>query len=361
METADKLSENAIAAGIAELRERFPRTQDLYREVCILLFFRHGIAPTANKLYQLVRKGSMSAPTEALNHFWDTLRERSRVSVEHADLPDELKTTAGDMVAAVWKTAQAMARESVVQLRQEAASVAESARNAEAEAKAAEAAALGELERTRERLRDAEGLIGQLRQKLAAAAATNAGTMARLEDARQLLAQNQEMLVRVRDEHATEREKLAERTLLAEQRFAAMEKRALLDIDRERTTSAKLQKTLESERAEHVKSIDRLRAECNTAQAEIGRLREQVGALQNATMALEDERDRALGQLHETRAQLEATIRQAASDATRADHLGEELKRLRNATAQQPAAPAASTQKTTTARHRSRKATSEDI
>jgi hypothetical protein len=31
-----------------------------------------------------------------------------------------------------------------------------------------------------------------------------------------------------------------------------------------------------------------------------------------------------------------------ASDATRADHLGEELKRLRNAGAQQPAAPAAS-------------------
>jgi hypothetical protein len=348
------------SAGVAELRQRFPRTQDLYREVCILLFFRHGITPTANKLYQLVRKGSMSAPTEALNHFWNTLRERSRVSVEHADLPDDLKKTAGDMVAAVWKAAQTMARDSVVQLRQEAAAAIESARNAEAEAKAAEAAALSELERTRERLRDAEGLIGQLRQELAAAAATNAGTMTRLEDARQLLAQNQEMRARARDEYTAEREKLAERTRLAEQRFADMEKRALLDIDRERTASAKLQKMLESERAEHVKSIDRLRAECNTVQEEVGRLREQVGALQNATMALKDERDRALGQLQETRAQLEATIRQAASDAARADHLGEELKRQRDAAAQQPSVPAASASKTSTARRRSRKAKSED-
>jgi chromosome segregation ATPase len=189
------------------------------------------------------------------------------------------------------------------------------------------------MERARERLREAEGLIGQLRQELAAAAATNAGTLNRLEDARQLLAQNQEMLARERDEHETEREKLAERTRLTEQRFADMEKRALLDMDRERTAAAKLQKTLESERAEYVKSIDRSRAECNTVLAEVGRLREQVGALQCATMALKDERDRTLGQLQETRAQLEATIRQAAGDAARADHLGEELQEFCRSTA----------------------------
>lgn len=59
----------------------FPDTQALYREVCVLLFFRHGITPTANKLYQLVRKGSMSAPTEALRTFWADLREKSRVRI----------------------------------------------------------------------------------------------------------------------------------------------------------------------------------------------------------------------------------------------------------------------------------------
>jgi hypothetical protein len=43
---------------------------------------------------------------------------------------------------------------------------------------------------------------------------------------------------------------------------------SLHDIDRERTASAKLQKTSESERVEHVKSIDRLRAAFNTVQVE---------------------------------------------------------------------------------------------
>ena len=95
MENDQIYSEDSLHAGVAELRGRFPRTQDLYREVCIPLFFRHGITPTANKLYQLVRKGSMSAPTEAVRHFWSTLREQARVSVEHVDLPDELRMVAG--------------------------------------------------------------------------------------------------------------------------------------------------------------------------------------------------------------------------------------------------------------------------
>jgi hypothetical protein len=34
-----------------QLRNKFPNTQELYREVCAVLFFRYGITPTANKLY----------------------------------------------------------------------------------------------------------------------------------------------------------------------------------------------------------------------------------------------------------------------------------------------------------------------
>lgn len=296
MEHSQLLTDDNVLTGIAELRVRYPRTQDLYREVCILLFFRHGITPTANKLYQLVRKGSMSAPTEALNHFWGTLRERSRVSVEHADLPDELKAAAGEMVLAVWKSAQAMAGETLTELRRETAAIAESARNAETQAKVAEATAISKWEQAREQLRDANGVIGQLRQEIAAGAATNAGNLIRLEDARQLVVQTQEMLVHARLEFAAEREKLAERTRLAEERFADMEKRALLNIDRERMASAKVQKMLESERSAHAHSTERLRTDHNMVQGEVGSLREQVGALRNSTLALKDERDRALAQ-----------------------------------------------------------------
>ena len=86
-----------ISDEILRLRAQHPETQDLYREVCVLLFFRHGITPTANRLYQLVRKGSMSAPAEALAKFWATLREKSRVRIEHADLPEDLQGAAGEL------------------------------------------------------------------------------------------------------------------------------------------------------------------------------------------------------------------------------------------------------------------------
>ncbi|WP_404303320.1 DNA-binding protein [Alicycliphilus denitrificans] len=86
----------------------------------MLLFFRHGITPTANKLYQLVRKGSMSAPAEALTKFWETLREKSRIRIEHPDLPEPLREAAGEMVGALWQRAQAVAQEALVQLREEA-------------------------------------------------------------------------------------------------------------------------------------------------------------------------------------------------------------------------------------------------
>lgn len=94
--------ESLIQSEVEALRDKFPNTQDLYTEVCVLLFFRHGITPSANKLYQLVRKGSMSAPAEALGKFWGNLREKSRVRIENPDLPEDLKIVAGEMVGAIW-------------------------------------------------------------------------------------------------------------------------------------------------------------------------------------------------------------------------------------------------------------------
>jgi chromosome segregation ATPase len=116
---------------------------------------------------------------------------------------------------------------------------------------------------------------------------------------------------------------------LAEQRFADMEKRALLEIDRERTASTKLQKALESERTAHASASERLRADYNAAQGAIGALREQIGSLQNAVDTLREERDREQVELQSARGELEAAIRQAAADCAREDQFRQELDRLR--------------------------------
>ncbi len=109
-----------ISQDVEALRERFTRTQELYREVSALLFFRYGITPTANKLYQLVRKGSMSAPTDALTRFWADIREKSRTRIEHPDIPETLKASAGELIGELWNVAQRAARESLETYQSEA-------------------------------------------------------------------------------------------------------------------------------------------------------------------------------------------------------------------------------------------------
>jgi hypothetical protein len=79
--------ETRLAADIERLKVEFPKTRELYREVCALLFFRFGVPPTANCLYNLVRRGTMSTPASVLSEFWAELREKCRVRIEHPDLP----------------------------------------------------------------------------------------------------------------------------------------------------------------------------------------------------------------------------------------------------------------------------------
>src|SRR4029453_335453 len=133
LDLTDAALQAAMANDIAELRTRFPETRALYREVCGLLFFRYGVTPTANKLYSLVRKGSMGAPSEVLQAFWQELRGRTRVTIDHPDLPDALKDIAAGAVQTIWQAANEAATGELATLRAEArhaASAAEAERDA---------------------------------------------------------------------------------------------------------------------------------------------------------------------------------------------------------------------------------------
>jgi hypothetical protein len=116
----DAAPEAHLAADVAALRAQFPETRAFYREVCALLFFRHGITPTANRLYGLVRKGSMGTPTEVLAQFWADLRGKMRVTIDHPGLPDALKAIAANAVQSIWQAANEAASSELAALRAEA-------------------------------------------------------------------------------------------------------------------------------------------------------------------------------------------------------------------------------------------------
>jgi chromosome segregation ATPase len=309
-------NEKQLLIEIDRLREQFPHTQDLYREVCVLLFFRYGITPTANKLYQLVRKGSMTAPAEALNKFWEDLREKSRVRIEHPDLPDSLKTAAGELTATLWTAAQAAAHESLASYRSEAQASVMEAKAAITAAEAERDAAQQALEKSQQSLAQANERIGTLEQRLAAAHATTSALDAQLTQARDECGTLQQRLEDARRDFTAELDKLRADAQLADERFRAAETRALMEIDRERTAVAKLQKELDTTRAASVQAAERNRSELTVLQEQLGDLRQKAGVLEGNLQAVTAAREEMTNELASLKTRLEKSTLELAAART---------------------------------------------
>lgn len=275
-----------LSVQIERLRQEFPDTQELYREVCTLLFFRHGITPTANKLYQLVRKGSMSAPAEALAKFWEDLRTKSRVRIEHPDLPDELKTAAGELVATLWSQAQKTAAENYRAQSVDAQRAVQEAQAAQAIAEAAQVEALQRLKTTQQTVASAEARLLELERHLAAERAVTQGLSGQLAAVKLQHEGAEAALVEARRDFGAALEKTRQALQRSEERCEASEKRALLEIDRERTHTVALQKELMQLRQERTNEGEQHRASLQRLQEELTGTRERLGASEGALQEL---------------------------------------------------------------------------
>lgn len=303
---------------VEALRQRFPQTRDLYREVCALLFFRYGITPTANKLYQLVRKGSMSVPTDAVKKFWEDLREKSRTRVEHPDLPDALKDDAGELVAKLWTDAQTLAHDSLATYRLETEqTVREAIATAEVALSERNANQLA-LQKANQEIELTSGQINVQLEELAAAKEAASSLQARLEEVKQDNAELQRQLEKARYDFAVELDKLRAAAQLAEERTRSTEKHMLLEVERERTASAKLKKEREALNSRAMQAADQHQRAIGMLQQTLGDIRQQNGqldgALQITTKNLETailDSQQKQTQLNEARAQTVLLQREA--------------------------------------------------
>ena len=309
------VTEARMQAEIEALRAQYPETQDLYREVCVLLFFRYGLTPTANKLYQLVRKGSMSAPAKALARFWETLREKSRVRIEHPDLPQPLQAAAGEMVGALWQQAQAAAQDTLAQHREEARATVVAAeglaQSAGARADAAEAA----LGTTRDELRTAQGRVMELQSELARAQGEVTAQQRQVEAAAVHRQELQAALNAAQERFTRELEQQRAVATATEERHAGEMKRALLDVDRERGNAGKLQKEVEQMRRETAGQAEAHRRELLDRQQQLDAMRQRNGELEGRAAELLEQRDLQARELEAMRQRMEAAIPRRASSA----------------------------------------------
>lgn len=270
--------EAQIRADVEVLRAQISDTQSLYREVCAILFFRYGVTPTTNKLYQYVRKGSMSAPAEALARFWADLREKSRVRIEHPDLPETLKSAAGELVASLWTQAQEAAQKELAAFRAEVLATAQESEAARKLAESERTAVIYERGQLLQAIQAAKENSLQLERELAAERASKEALIAQLQAAGRQQAAREAALIEARSDFAAELEKQRQALLRAEERYEASEKRALLEIDRERTAAAKLQRELAQIRQHQQTTEDRHRTEMALLQNTLSEARQQLGA-----------------------------------------------------------------------------------
>jgi len=259
----------ALETDIAALRERISDTQELYREVCALMFFRYGETPTANKLYQVVRKGSMSAPAKALREFWVEVRDKTRVDVGQPDLPPEVASAAGELAATLWRLSGDAANAALDVFRQDAQrEIAEAREHAQGLA-AQRDAAIAAAEQTSHDAADVRIENAKLLARLVELETAKTMLVDQLAQSRSESAVAATALSDARREFAEELSKLRVMHNQSEQRLAATEKRALLEIDSERTAARQTRQELQA-------AIDRMAEVQATHQAERDQLRDAL-------------------------------------------------------------------------------------
>ena len=274
-------AENEILTEVEALKARFNDTKVLYREVCALLFFRFGITPTTNKLYQYVRKGTMSTPAEALAKFWEDLRSKARIEVEHPDLPPEIKVLAAEAIAGIWRQAGEAARGELAAIRVELQGDRERAMHGRESAEREAAQAQIAVEQLRAELRAAHETANQLRVELEAERRAHAGAVARMQELQAQLEQSRALQQRQQEGFSADLAKAREAVEAADRRAAAADKRALLEIEQERQARGKADKQAEALRGqlaaseardrqaalEHAEAVARLQARLEAAMA----------------------------------------------------------------------------------------------
>ncbi|MDP3307104.1 DNA-binding protein [Methylotenera sp.] len=273
------INEQQLQIEVDQLKSQFPDTKDLYREVCVLLFFRYGITPTANKLYQYVRRGSMSAPADALNKFWLELREKSRVRIERTDIPENIRMAAGDFVATLWNDAQKAAQAGFSELVENATAEilkfkleTEIAKQDAAKIHQELNEILDKLENAIKRITEAEKIHTTDTSTLAA----QEKTLKTLQNERDKLELSLEA---ARAGFSCNLDKMNVSLNKAEERYRMLEAKSLLEVDRTRQHASKLEKELtklrEATRSDQVIQQKELSSLQNTVTGQ----REKIGML----------------------------------------------------------------------------------
>ena len=271
--------EAKLIQDVETLRIQFPQTKDLYREVCRVMFFRYGMQPTANKLYQLVRKGTMSTPAQAVNNFWAELRLKNRVDIEHSGLPDSLREFAGEALTTLWKSALEIARQNVKE-KHTAINGLESANRLELESYKAQLKKLESL--NTEQHVELVAIRKQLQESEKRLLIDSQVSITQKESVKSLQNEKSALegsLKSINNEFSAELNKLHAALKLSDDRFKKLEAKSYAELDRERQRSYKLESEIAELKKALLKEHAITKGQTAKNQKLVNELRENIGLI----------------------------------------------------------------------------------
>ncbi|WOD17162.1 DNA-binding protein [Paraburkholderia kirstenboschensis] len=109
----------AIREELDAMRSRGSRRQELSLHACKRLFFDLGIRPSMAAVRDLTQTGSASDIPKDIDHFWERIRNVSRVKVGAGAIPKVLEERAGELLGALFEEAVAHARTTLDAEREE--------------------------------------------------------------------------------------------------------------------------------------------------------------------------------------------------------------------------------------------------
>lgn len=239
-------ADNQLLAAIEKLKVTHSDTRALYNAVCHLLFFEYGIAPTGRKLYEYVKRGSMSVPGEELAKFWEEVRSKGRVNVTLPGIPDSVSRPAADAIAAIWLQATDAARAELASSRREQERLTAQALADQAAAEEARQFALRAAEDLQVRLNQANAALDAAREALDAERRALAGAHGRINELLSQLDQTRAHQERLQESFSSDLALARQDVVSAQERAAASERRALREIEQERQARARADKRADS-------------------------------------------------------------------------------------------------------------------
>ncbi len=188
-----------IRKELESLRNSGMHRRELSLHACKRLFFDLGIRPSAAAVRELTQTGSASDIPKDIDHFWERIRDASRVKIGNGAIPQGLEEKAGELLGALFEHAIAEAKQTLDGERKQVFDALEEATSALREAQIRREAANEAWQRSEARAEAALERVRALEAQASAGAATRTSneealqaTIARLEAERARLEQRLE-------------------------------------------------------------------------------------------------------------------------------------------------------------------------